>query len=302
MANLIHPARAAFLQTAIRIREEENTVRSSHRANIVAANTFREQAAIQKWIKSTERGGRSRQEFDELCAKAGLTAELGKSVLTSDDCAIFDVSCLLPRIADDDISSFCLDGLVLPGNSVIFLHFGRQDDLLLDDSGLSYLEGAYVMQVSREMDDDAAQAVRVLLVKSDPDFDDRMATRATAETLRRNTEFVTLQIEHGQLIRDADDACWDVFSEENGAVFSKAFHHAVRAAIYVSQPGADLQYGYQKDAPIGAVGQAMNGVAMARTYLADEGFPEMLFAGRSPLPIARLEEPDCGARRYMGGP
>lgn len=302
MVNLLHPARAAFLQAAIKIREEENTARSLSRANMVDANSFREQAAIQKWTKSTERGGRSSQEFDELCARAGLTAELGKSVLSSEDCAIFDVSYLLPKIADDDISSFGLDDLVLPGNSVIFLHFGPQNDLLLDGSGSSWIEGAYVMQVSRDPDDDAPRAQRILLVRSDPDFDSSLSTRTTEETLRRNTEFVTLQIEPGEVVGDAMDTYRDVLSDEDEDINLKAFHHALRAAIYISQPGADLQYGYQRDAPAGAVGQAFNGVEMARTYLADEGFPEMLFTGRSPLPIAHLEEPNWGATRYMGGP
>jgi len=109
---------------------------------------------------------------------------------------IYDVSALLPKLPDQDISSFSLVDVVTP-HGIAYYDFGRQDRFRLTGHDNIYIEGAYVTQ--SENDDEMSEFVLVL-VCNDPDYG---ADRPIVDGIRRNADGIWLPIKAHQKAGDA---------------------------------------------------------------------------------------------------
>ncbi|QRI62737.1 hypothetical protein JQ506_18150 [Shinella sp. PSBB067] len=223
-------------------------------------------------------------------------------VLHSDKCSIFDVSALLPKLPKNDISAFSLRDLVLPGDETIYVHFGREEALIVDHAQDLYFEGAYVTQADEEIGDDEVSTFRMALVFSDPEFGGLAFDRPIGQTLKRNSDFVRFEIKHTNSVRQGfASLAQNGLVEESQVltaplkVYRAAYDLLIRSMIYLGQEGRDLEPGYFDGAPERQLRKALNGDENSEHYLLESGFPAVQFVGRNIEPIPDLSEPDWGA-------
>ncbi len=176
---------------------------------------------------------------------------IAEPVLRAEECSIFDVSALIPKLPEIDVSAFNLGGLLLPGDETIYVHFGRHEALVVDQAQDLYFGGAYVTQVDCEIGDDEVSTFRIALVFSDPEFGALAFDRPIGQTPKRNTDFVRFEIKHTNSIQQGlASMAQNGLLEESQIlsaplnVYRAAYDLLVRSMIYLGVEGPDLEPGF----------------------------------------------------------
>lgn len=191
---------------------------------------------------------------------------------------------------------------MLPGDETIYIHLGRQEVLVVDQCQDLYFEGAYVTQVDHDLGGDEVSTFRIALVFSDPEFGELAFDRPIGQTLKRNTDFVRLEVTHADSVqRGFASLAQNGLTEESQIltaplkVYRAAYDLVVRSMIYLGLEGRDLELGFFSGAPDKQVRKASKGDENAERYLLENGFPAVQFVGRNIGPVPDLSEPDWGS-------
>ncbi len=166
----------------------------------------RQRGTIARWMQAAKMSGTTNEQIADRQGRIRVFEMIAEPVLHTDECSMFDVSALIPKLPKNDISVFSLRNLVLPGNETIYIHFGRQKALIVDHDEDLYFEGAYITQVDDEIGDDEVNTFRIALVFSDPEFGALAFDRPIGQTLKRNSDFVRFEIKHTNSVRQASPA------------------------------------------------------------------------------------------------
>jgi len=302
MDYLPHPARAMFISGAGFERSDQTRTAIKESIAVTDPKSSRHRAAITGWIENSERAGATDYQIADMQARANVLQGIAEAALYGGEPSIFDVSALIPKLPKNDISTFRLRNLVLPGDETIYIHFGRQEALIIDASQDLYFEGAYVTQLDEEIDADEVSTFRIALVFSDPGFGQQAFDRPIGQTLKRNSDFVRFEIKHTDSVRQSFASL-----AQNGLVnesqilmapfdvYRAAYDLLVRSMIYLGQEGHDLEQGFFDGAPDRQVQMALKGDEDAQEYLLENGYPVVQFAGRQAGLINDLPEPEWGA-------
>jgi hypothetical protein len=301
MEYLPHPARTIFFAAAEHERAQQSASEVEKASNISCARSRIHQKAVSHWVNSLELSGFSDDQIRDMNARAKVLKMIAEPVLNNEECSIFDVSALIPSLPENDISTFSLRNLVLPGDETIYVHFGRQNALLVDETQDLYFEGAYVKQVDHETGDEEVSSFQIALVFSDPEFGTLAFDRSIGQTLKRNTDFVRFEIKHTNSVQQGfSSIAQNGLMEESQIltaplnVYRAAYDLLVRSIIYLGLEGRDLEMGFFEAAPDKQLGKALDGDENAEQYLLENGFPVVQFVGRNTGPVPDLLEPDWG--------
>ncbi|HTO34289.1 MAG TPA: hypothetical protein VL202_24435 [Pararhizobium sp.] len=302
MEYLPHPVRTIFISAAGYERSAQTKAAIEKNIQLSDPKLARQRSTMARWVQTAEMSGATDEQIADMQGRIRVFEMIAEPVLHSDECSIFDVSALLPKLPKNDISAFSLRNLVLPGDETIYVHFGRQEALIVDHDQDLYFEGAYVTQVDDEFGDDEVSTFRIALVFSDPEFGALAFDRPIGQTLKRNTDFVRFEIKHTNSVQQGfARMAQNGLSEESQIltaplkVYRAAYDLLVRSMIYLGQEGCDLEMGYFDGAPERQLRNALNGDENAEQYLLENGFPAVQFAGRSIGPVPDLAEPDWGS-------
>jgi hypothetical protein len=262
----------------------------------------RQRGAMARWVGSAEQSGATDDQLADMQGRVNVFEMMAEPVLHSDECSIFDVSALIPKLPKNDISVFSLRNLVLPGDETIYIHFGRQEALIVDRDQNLYFEGAYVTQVDDEIGDDEVSTFRIALVFSDPEFGALAFDRPIGQTLKRNSDFVRFEIKYTNSVRQgfasmAQNGLWEESQVLTApfSVYRAAYDLLVRSMIYLGQEGCDLEMGFFDGAAEKQARKALKGDESAELYLLENGFPAVQFVGRNIGPVPDLSEPNWGS-------
>ncbi|MFS2150424.1 hypothetical protein [Rhizobium sp. Rhizsp42] len=146
--------------------------------------------------------------------------------------AIFDVSALLPKLPDHSVADYDLGPTAeLPGGTNIFLHFGRQQKLMvMEEIGLHF-EGAYVEQRGD---------------KGDMSFGIHLVCNWPSE----QSNSVRVWFHPGQTVKGNVEKCADLQSYwtdpvlvENNKAVNAALNSTIKSLLYLGSPEPDIQLG-----------------------------------------------------------
>lgn len=305
---LPHPARVGFLATAECERSDQLDARIETRLQQSQGTSRKEQSVVRSWMAAEERAGVTEYEMNQLSERAISFQSLADDVLNADEGSVFDVSALVSKLPLNDISQFNLADLVLPGGETIYIHFGRQESLVVDGAHDLYLEGAYVTQIDHGGGEDEKSSFRAILVYSDHNFDAEVFDRPLGHTLKRNTDYVRFDIFHtddvgkgfSSLAQNGDRRESQVMAA-GIQTYRSAYDLLVRSMIYLGTPDRDLEAGFFAGAPATMKRKALKGDPDALYYLLSDGFPLVQFVGRNIKPIAKLDQPDWGSQTFGFG-
>ena len=225
--------------------------------------------------------------------------ELIGSVFVSGDVpTVYDVSALVGKLPDQDISGWNLSDLVIPGGGGFsYFHLGHQEALVIDQHENLYFEGAYVEMTESN---DERSRFDFYLVLNDPDFDRSGFNRTTAATLARMANYVHMRIGEDNTIEGAYQffQYWNTSANANDELrgdwkaATAAINTVIKAATYIaSEFVGDIEFGYSEDAPRPLVVAAAGGDLDAVEKLTKQGFSMIKHVGRNIVPIAVLDEP-----------
>ncbi|MCQ1856038.1 hypothetical protein [Neorhizobium galegae] len=298
MDYLPHPARTQFIPAAGLERSTQAKAAIEKNIAVTDPRLNRQREVIAKWMAASEQSGATEDQVADMKARAKILEKIAEPVLHSDECSIFDVSALIPKLAKNDVSAFSLRNLVLPGDKTIYIHLGRQAALVVDQNEDLYFEGAYITQVDNEIGDNEVSTFRIALVFSDPEFGVLAFDRPIGQTLKRNTDFVRFEIKHTNSVQKSfASMAQNGLTEESQIltaplnVYRMAYDLVVRSMIYLGLEGRDLELGFFTGAPDKQVRKALKGDENARRYLFENGFPAVQFVGRNIGPVSDLSEP-----------
>lgn len=302
MDYLPHPVRMMFISAAGYERATQTKATIERNIQLSDPKRARQRSTMARWVQNAEMSGATDEQIADMQGRISVLEMIAEPVLHSDKCSIFDVSALLPKLPKNDISAFSLRDLVLPGDGTIYIHFGREEALIVDHAQDLYFEGAYVTQADKEIGDDEVSTFRMALVFSDPEFGRLAFNRPIGQTLKRNSDFVRFEIKHTNSVRQGFASLAQNGLEEESQVltapvkvYRAAYVLLIRSMIYLGQEGRDLQPGYFDGAPERQVRKALNGDENAEHYLLENGFPAVQFVGRNIGPVPDLCEPHWGA-------
>ncbi len=302
MDYLPHPIRTTFISAAGYERSTQTKVAIKKNIQLTGPKLALQRNTLARWVQTAEMSGATDEQIADMQGRIRVLERIAIPVLHSDECSIFDVSALLPKLPKNDISAFSLRDLVLPGDETIYIHLGRQEALIVDDEQDLYFEGAYVTQVDDEIGDYEVSTFRVALVFSDPEFGTLAFDRPIGHTLKRNSDFVRFEIKHINSVRQGfASLAQNGLAEESQVltapcnVYRAAYDLLVRSMIYLGHEGRDLEPGYFAGAPERQLQKALNGDENAERYLLENGFPAVQFVGRNIGPVPDLTEPDWGS-------
>jgi hypothetical protein len=299
MAYLSHPARIDYLSTTKFHREAEVESRIDEANSSSAFKSQKETSAIRHWITTLERAGETMEHIEVLNAQTIAYENLAREVVYGDEASIFDVSALIPKLPATDISQFSLANLVLPYGDVIYIHFGRQDDLVISVEEDLYLEGAYVRQLDVVVQHDEKSAFAITAVFSDPEFGDVLFDRAFPKTLARNIKSIGFAISHTATVEQGfrtlrHGGLESAVLPATLDVCAAAFNKAVASMIYLGTEQCDMEHGYFDGADKAQVALALSGNEYAAEELRFDGYSPVQFVGRKLAPIFELKEPNWG--------
>lgn len=299
MDYLPHPARTIFISAAGCERSAQINAVVEKNIQLTDPKLACQRVAMARWWEIAEQSGATDEQIADMQGRTRVFEMIAEPVLHSEECSIFDVSPLLPKLPKNDISAFSLRNLVLPGDETIYIHLGRKEALIVDHDQDLYFEGAYVTQVDDEIGEDEVSTFRIALVFSDPEFGALAFDRPIGKTLKRNTDFVRFEIKHTNSVQQSfASMAQNGLSEESQIltaplkVYRAAYDLLVRSMIYLGQEGRDLELGYFDGAPERQLRNALNGDENADQYLLENGFPAVQFVGRNIGPVPDLVEPD----------
>ncbi|KAA3516986.1 hypothetical protein G6L63_23095 [Agrobacterium vitis] len=302
MDYLPHPVRILFISAAGYERSAQTKAAIEKNIQLSDPKLARQRSVMARWVQTAEVSGATDEQIADMKGRINVFEMIAEPVLYGDECSIFDVSALLPKLAKNDISAFSLRNLVLPGDETIYIHFGREEALIVNHDQDLYFEGAYVTQVYDEIDDDEVSTFRIALVLSDPEFGALAFDRPIGQTLKRNSDFVRFEVKPTNSVRQGfASLAQNGLAEESQVltaplkVYRAAYDLLVRSMIYLGQEGRDLELGYFDGAPERQLRKALNGDDDAASYLLENGFPAVQFVGRNIGPLLDLSEPDWGA-------
>ncbi|CVI64197.1 MULTISPECIES: hypothetical protein [Agrobacterium] len=302
MDYLPHPARTLFISGTEYERSAQAKAVIEKNMAITDPRLDRQRGAIARWIDAFEQSGATDEQIADIQGRIRVLEMIAVRVLHSDECSIFDVSALLPKLPKNDISDFSLRNLVLPGDETIYIQFGRQEALTVDREQDLYFEGAYVTQVDDETRDDEVSTFQIAFVFSDPKFGALAFDRPVGQTLKRNSEFVRFEIKPTNSVQQSfASMAQNGLVEESQIltaplnVYRAAYDLLVRSMIYLGVEGRDLELGFFEGAPDDQVQKAFNGDENAEQFLLESGFPAVQFVGRNVGLVPHLSEPDWGA-------
>jgi len=251
MDYLPHPVRTMFISAAGYERSAQTKAAIEKNIQLSDPKLARQCSTIARWVQTAERSGATDEQIVDMQGRIRVLEMIAMPVLHSDKCSIFDVSALLPKLPKNDISAFSLRDLVLPGGETVYIHFGREEALIVDHDHDLYFEGAYVMCVDDEVDEDEVSTFRIALVFSDPEFGGLAFDRPIGQTLKRNSDFVRFEIKHTNSVRQGfASLAQNGLAEESQVltaplkVYRAAYDLLVRSMIYLGQEGRDLEQGY----------------------------------------------------------
>ncbi|MFB4373255.1 hypothetical protein RAC92_06690 [Agrobacterium sp. CR_3] len=302
MDYLPHPARTLFIEATQYERSAQAKAAIEMNIAVTDPSLDRQRRVIARWVDASEQSGATDEQVADMEARAKIFEKIAESVLKSDECSIFDVSALIPKLPKNDVSAFNLRNLVLPGDETVYIHLGRQEALVVDQTQDLYFEGAYVTQVDDENGDDEGSTFQIALVFSDPEFGALAFDRAIGRTLKRNSDFVRFEIKHTDSVQQSfASMAQNGLVEESQIltaplnVYRVAYDLVVRSMIYLGLEGRDLELGFFTGAPDKQVRRALKGDENAERYLLENGFPAVQFVGRNIGPIQDLSEPEWGS-------
>lgn len=304
MDYLPHPALTLFISATGCERSAQSKAAIERNIAISDPRLDRHRGAVAKWVDAFEQSGADRDQVADMKARAKIFEKLAKPVLRGDECSIFDVSALTPKLPKNDVSGFTLRNLVLPGDETIYIHLGRQAALVVDQNQDLYFEGAYVTQVDDEIGDNEVSTFRIMLVFSDPEFGELAFDRPIGHTLKRNTDFVRFEIKPTNSVQQGfASMAQNGLTEESQIltaplkVYRMAYDLVVRSMIYLVLEERDLGLGFFTGAPDEQVRKALKGDENAERYLFENGFPAVHFVGQNIGPVPDLTEPDWGSEQ-----
>lgn len=302
MDYLPHPARTMFISAAEYERSAQSKAAIEKNIAVTDPRLDSQRGVIARWVDASEQSGATDDQVADMEARAKIFEKIAEPVLHSDECSIFDVSALIPKLPKNDVSTFSLSNLVLLGDETIYIHLGRQEALVVDQCQDLYFEGAYVTQLDHDLGGDEVSTFRIALVFSDPEFGELAFDRPIGQTLKRNTDFVRFEITHSDSVqRGFASLAQNGLTEESQIltaplkVYRAAYDLLVRSMIYLGLEGRDLELGFFDGAPDKQVRKALKGDDDAASYLLANGYPTVQFAGRNVEPIPKLMEPEWGA-------
>lgn len=299
---LPHPARVMFISAVAHERSAQANATVEKSTQLSDLKLARQRGAIARWVQTAEMSGATDEQIADMRGRIRVFEMIAEPVLHTDECSIFDVSALIPKLPKNDISLFSLRNLALPGDETIYIHFGRQKAFIVDHDQDLYFEGAYVTQVDDEVGEDEVSTFQIALVFSDPEFGALAFNRPIAQTLKRNSDFVRFEIKHNNSVQQGfASMAQNGLADESQVltaplkVYRAAYDLLVRSMIYLGQVGRDLELGYFDGASERQLRKALNGDENAEQYLLENGFPAVQFVGRNIGPVPELSEPDWGA-------
>lgn len=298
MDYLPHPVRTMFISAAGYERSAQTNAAIEKNIQLSDPKLACQRDALARWVQTAEQSGATDEQIADMQGRIRVFEMIAEPVLHSDECSIFDVSALLPKLPKNDISAFSLRDLVLPGDETIYIHLGRQEALIVDHEQDLYFEGAYVTQVDEEIGEDEVSTFRIALVLSDPEFGALAFDRPMGQTLKRNSDFVRFDIKHTNSVQQGfASLAQNGLAEESQVLtaplkfYRAAYDLLVRSMIYLGQEERDLELGYFDGAPERQLRNALNGNENAEQYLLENGFPAVQFVGRNIGPVPDLSEP-----------
>ena len=302
MDYLPHPVRTIFISAAGYERSAQTKATIERNNQLSDPKLARQRSTMARWVQNAEMSGATDEQIADMRGRIRALEMIAVPVLYSDECSIFDVSALLPKLPKNDICNFCLRDLVLPGDETIYIHFGRVEALVVDQGHDLYFEGAYVTHVNNEISEDEVSTFRVALVFSDPEFGTLAFDRPIGQTLKRNSDFVRFEIKHTKSVRQGfASLAQNGLAEESQVltaplrVYRAAYDLLIRSMIYLGQDGRDVEPGYFDGAPERQLRKALNRDENSEHYLLESGFPAVQFVGRNIRPVPDLCEPHWGA-------
>ncbi|MEI3923468.1 hypothetical protein V6R98_14460 [Agrobacterium sp. CCNWLW71] len=302
MDYLPHPARTIFISAAGYERSAQTKAAIEKNIRLSDPKLARQRSTMARWVQTAEMSGATEDQIADMEGRIKVLEMIAVRVLHSDECSIFDVSALLPKLPKNDISDFSLRHLVLPGDETIYIHFGRQEALVVDRAQDLYFEGAYITQVDDEIGDDEVSTFQIALVFSDPEFGALAFDRPVGQTLKRNLDFVRFEIKHTNSVQQSfASMAQNGLVEESQIltapliVYRAAYDLLVRSMIYLGVEGRDLELGFFEGAPDKQVQKAFKCDENAEQHLLENGFPAVQFVGRNVELVPDLSEPDWGA-------
>jgi len=295
-----HPVRFLDLPGILENRPEKIGYEAavSHRG-LSGRRLRKENDVALTWADNRDLENMSAEQQQFYMLRVEKLKELVGSVFVSGDVPnVYDVSALVGKLPDQDISGWNLSDLVIPGgNGFSYFDFGYQEALVVDQDKNLYFEGAYVEMTES---DDERSRFDFYLVLNDPDFDRSGFNRTTAATLGRMANYVHMRIWEGNTIEGAYQffPYWNTSANANDELrgdwkaATAAINTVIKAATYIaSEFIGDIEFGYSKDAPRPLVVAASGGDLDAVEKLTKQGFPMIKHVGRNIGPIAELEEP-----------
>ncbi|CAN7297296.1 hypothetical protein [Neorhizobium sp. LjRoot104] len=295
-----HPVRFLDLPGILENRPEKIGYEAavSHRG-LSGRRSRKENDVALTWADNRDLENMSAEQQQFYMLRVEKLKELVGSVLVSGDVPnVYDVSALVGKLPDQDISGWNLSDLVISGGGGFsYFHLGHQEALVIDKDQNLYFEGAYVEMTESE---DERSRFDFYLVLNDPEFYKDGLERTTAATLARMANYVHMRIWEENTIEGA----YQFFPYWNSSVnvseelrddwkpARAAINTLIKAATYIaSEFIGDIEFRYSKDAPRPLVVAASEGNLDAIEKLTKQGFPMIKHVGRNIGPIAELEEP-----------
>ena len=295
-----HPVRLLDLPGILENRPEKIGYEAavSHRG-LSGRRSRKENDVALTWADNRDLENISVEQQQFYMLRVEKLKELVESVFVSGDVPnVYDVSALIGKLPDQDISDWNLSDLVIPGGGGFsYFDFGHQEALVIDKEKNLYFEGAYVEMTES---DDERSRFDFYLVLNDPDFDRSEFNRTTAATLARMANYVHMRVWEENTIEGAYQffPYWNTSANANDELrpdwkaAKAAINTVIKAATYIaSEFGGDIEFGYSKNAPRPLVVAASKGDLNAVEKLTKQGFPMIKHVGRNIGPIAELEEP-----------
>lgn len=244
--------------------------------------------AIGRWVLSKEYSAMTPEEEASRYAKVKDFIPLALDTRTN----VYDVSVLVQPFSRLDVEETELTGLELPKEAV-FIEFGVDAHLHLENVPGTYIEGAYVIQ-HRDQD---YSGFYVYLTCSDPAFF-KAASVPFGETLKKVTRYAEVNLPDGYSI---EESLKPEFVRGDPEVLSNmrhvlaAFSLVAKSMIYLGGIRPDIEMDYQITSSRKLVALAKEGDVIAHLDLFHKGFPPVHFCGRNTSIIHCLENPAlCG--------
>ncbi|WP_312360162.1 hypothetical protein [Agrobacterium sp.] len=295
-----HPVRFLDLPGILENRSEKigYQAAASHRG-LSGGRSRKENDVAITWADNRDLENMSAEQQQSYLLRVEKLKELVGSVFMSGDVPnVYDVSNLVGKLPDQDISGWNLSDLVIPGgDGFSYFDFGHQEALVINKDENLYFEGAYIEMTES---DDERSRFDFYLVLNDPEFDRDGFDRTTAATLAHMANYVHMRIWEDNTIEGA----YQFFSYFNSSATANdelrgdwkaakaAINTVIKAATYIaSEFVGDIEFGYSKDAPRPLVVAASGGNHGAIEKLTKQGFPMIKHIGRNIGTIAELEVP-----------